>query len=453
MKVSNLKKLVLILWGTILLLFAVLGATVFASRGSASLFQQGKDNLQISPSLAVSPPTITLTPGPAVIYLPSATARAATLMPVTVTPTFGVLIPGLNYYMTLPSDVDPLTGLKVANPDILNRRPVAVKISAFPRGMVRPVERGLSRADVVYEYFIGDDHLTRFIAVFYSQDAEHAGPVRSGRYFDEYVMRMYSSYLVFGHADKRVEDYLHNSDLGPFLFEENEFFFPPLWDSGSKDAETRLFVNTDGVGEKLGGNDRQDLRATLFGPFLYPMTMPLINRIYTHYSIYSYNYWEYDPSMHIYKRFSDAADATDFTVGEQYAPHIDNLSGQQVTSSNIIELVVPHIFHNEFDRWDELIDISLKGSGDAYIFRDGRMLKAKWIRDLVDQPIRFEDENGQPVPLEQGVTFYEVIDPESSSQHIADTMNFYFSIPPRTVTLTPTPFDFAPTLTPRKSKK
>ena len=167
MKVSNLKKLVLILWGTILLLFAVLGATVFASRGSASLFQQGKDNLQISPSLAVSPPTITLTPGPAVIYLPSATARAATLMPVTVTPTFGVLIPGLNYYMTLPSDVDPLTGLKVANPDILNRRPVAVKISAFPRGMVRPVERGLSRADVVYEYFIGDDHLTRFIAVFY----------------------------------------------------------------------------------------------------------------------------------------------------------------------------------------------------------------------------------------------------------------------------------------------
>ena len=445
--------LVLILWGTILVVFALLGVTVFASQNTVSFFRQGQNRLQLSPSQAVPPATITLTPSPAVIYLPSVTARAATSMPVTDTPIYSLFFPSLNYKLTLPVDVDPLTGLKVTNPDVLNRRPVAVKISAFPRGMVRPVERGLSRADVVYEYFIGDDHLTRFIAVFYSQDAEHAGPVRSGRYFDEYVMRMYHSSLVFGHADYRVEKYLHESDLAPLLFEENDTFFPPLWDSGSKDAETRLFVNTAGVGAKLADNSHQDLRASLFGPMLYPMALPTIHRIYTHYSIYSYNYWEYDPSIQRYRRFSDSADAAGFAQGEQYAPHIDNLSGQQVTSTNVIELVVPHIFHNEFDRWDSLIDISLKGRGDAYIFRDGRMVKGTWIRDLVDQPIRFEGENGQPIPLEPGVTFYEVIDPESSIQQTGDSMDFYFSIPPREVTLTPTPYGFVPSLTPRKSQK
>ena len=453
MKGSRLKIFVLLLWGTILVVLSVLGVTVFASRDTAALLRPGQARLQGSPSLAVPPATITLTPSPAVIYLPSATARAATAMPMTATPTNGVLMPALSFSLTLPADVDPLTGLRVANPDIMNRRPVAVKISAFPRGMVRPVERGLSRADVVYEYYIGDDHLTRFIAVFYSQDAEHAGPVRSGRYFDEYVMRMYHSSLVFGHADKRVEEYLHNSDLAPLLFEENDSFFPPLWDSGSKDAETRLFVNTAGVGAKLADNSHQDLRATMFGPLLYPAALPAINRIYTHYSIYSYNYWQYDPNLHLYKRFSDAADATDFAQGEQYAPHIDNLTGQQVTTTNVVVLEVPHIFHNEFDRWDSLIDISLKGSGDAYIYRDGRMIKGTWIRDLVDQPIRFEDENSLPIPLEPGVTFYEVIDPESSIQQTGDSMDFYFSIPLRTVTLTPTPWGFVPTLTPRKSQK
>ena len=452
MKVTNLKTLVLILWGVILVMFALLGATVFANRDSASLIRQ-QTSLKLSPSQVVSTATLTLTPSPAVVFLPAATARAATAMPVTETPTFSILVPNFQYSVTLPADVDPLTGLKVANPDILNRRPVAVKISSFPRGMVRPIERGLSRADVVYEYFIGDDHLTRFIAVFYSQDAERAGPVRSGRYFDEYVMRMYHSSLVFGHADKRVEEYLHQSDLNPYLFEEQDSFFPPLWDSGSKNAETRLFVNTDGVGAKLADNSRQSLRATMFGPFLYPMALPVINRIYTHYSIFSYNYWEYDPASQLYNRFSDAADATGFAEGETYAPHIDNLTGQQVTSSNVVVLEVPHIFHNEFDRWDELIDISLKGRGDATIFRDGRMVKATWIRDMIDQPIRFEDENGQPLPLKPGVTFYQVIDPESTIKQTGDTMDFYFAIPPRTVTLTPTPYGFVPTLTPRKSQK
>ena len=119
----------------------------------------------------------------------------------------------------------------------------------------------------------------------------------------------------------------------------------------------------------------------------------------------------------------------------------------------MVVLEVPHIFHNEFDRWDELIDISLKGRGDATIFRDGRMVKATWIRDMIDQPIRFEDENGQPLPLKPGVTFYQVIDPESTIKQTGDTMDFYFAIPPRTVTLTPTPYGFVPTLTPRKSQK
>jgi hypothetical protein len=356
----------------------------------------------------------------------------------------------VQYSLTLPADFDPLTGRKPANPDILNRRPIAVKVSTFPRGMVRPVQSGLTRADLVYEYYI-EDGLTRFIAVFYSQDAERAGPVRSGRYFDEYIMRMYHAALVFANADERVEKHLLESDLLPLLFVVRPDNCPPLCRDTNIFGYNNVFVDTAGVGLKLTDNSHQNLRAALFAPILYPLALTAINRIYTHYSIYSYNYWEYDPAQQVYKRFSDASDATSFTQNETYVPHIDYLTGAQLTADNVIVLVVPHIFHNEFDREDQVFDIAITGSGDAYLFRDGRMIKATWTRDQVNQPIQLVDAQGNPVPMKAGVTYYQVINPESSIKQSDTTMEFFFSIPLRHLTPTPSPFGYVtPTRTPKK---
>ena len=449
MKASKLKTLALILWGLILGICGLLGVTLFASQDLRSGLIPAQAGPLTNPSQTVSAPTLTLTPSPARVYLPSATARAATAMPVTLTPTPGQILPVLQYLVTLPADVDPLTGLRLAQPEMMKRRPLAVKVSTFPRGIVRPHQSGLTRADLVYEYYI-EDGLTRFIAVYYSQDAARAGPVRSGRYFDEYVMRMYHAALVFANADERVEKPLLESDLMHLLFLPRDDNCPPLCRDTSIEGYNNVFVDTAGVGPKLSDNSPQQLRASLFGSLMYPMAMPAVNRVYTHYSIYSYNYWEYDPARQVYMRFSDAADATSFAQGETYAPHIDNLNGAQLSADNVVVLLVPHIFHNEFDRADQLVDITLNGRGDAYLFRDGRMLKVSWVRDLVDQPIQLEDQDGRPVPLKPGVTYYQVIDPESTFKQTGDNMDFFFYTPLREVTPTPTPFGFVPSPTPRK---
>jgi hypothetical protein len=452
MKVSALKNLVMVLWGAILGMSGLLGFAVFINQDLRSMFFPVPTPVDVTPGLAALLPTITLTPNRAVVYLPSATARAATAMPVTLTPIPGVLTPVLQYSLTLPPEADPLTGLKPEWPGILNRRPLAVKVSTFPRGIVRPFQSGLTRADLVYEYYI-EDGLTRFIAVFYSQDAERAGPVRSGRYFDEYIMRMYHAALVFANADERVEKHLLESELKPLLFLPRDENCPPMCRDISIPGYNNVFVDTAGVGPKLTDNSRQDVRASLFGSLMFPQALPTVNRIYTHYSIYSYNYWEYDPANRVYRRYSDAADATSFTQGETYAAHIDNLTGTQLSADNLITLVVPHIFHNEFDRADQVIDITLNGSGDAYLFRDGRMIKARWILDQNDQPIRLEDEDGRPVPMKPGVTYYQVINPESSIKQTGEAMEFFFFTPLREVTPTPTPYGFVPSPTPRKSQK
>ncbi|MHB8808355.1 MAG: DUF3048 domain-containing protein, partial [Anaerolineaceae bacterium] len=81
---------------------------------------------------------------------------------------------------TIPAQggVNPLTGLPVSDPNILNRMPVMVKVSNYPRSG-RP-HAGLSFADIVFDYYIGNG-TNRFLAVYYGNDSSSIGPVRSGR--------------------------------------------------------------------------------------------------------------------------------------------------------------------------------------------------------------------------------------------------------------------------------
>jgi hypothetical protein len=77
-----------------------------------------------------------------------------------------------------PEDVDPLTGLPGDDLRLFQRRPIVIKVTNFPRS-VRP-QWGLSQADQVFEYYIGDE-MSRFIGIFYGKDASRVGPVRSAR--------------------------------------------------------------------------------------------------------------------------------------------------------------------------------------------------------------------------------------------------------------------------------
>ena len=103
--------------------------------------------------------------------------------------------------VNFPADVNPLTGLKVANPSLLERYPLAVKVQIFPRGQ-RPAW-GISMADIVYDYY-QNNGLTRFHAIFLGNDAAQVGPIRSARLLDGHLVNMYKSIFAFGSADRRI---------------------------------------------------------------------------------------------------------------------------------------------------------------------------------------------------------------------------------------------------------
>src|SRR5512133_2675023 len=148
---------------------------------------------------------------------PRTAAPTATPLPTatnTPEPTFTPTPSRIQYGPTaFPENVNPLTGLVVSDPAILNRRPVMVKVANFPR-YGRP-HSGLSFADIVFDYYTGEG-ANRFVALFYGQDATKAGSVRSGRLIDRWLVGMYKAILGMEYADPIVYNKIV-SQLGGFV--------------------------------------------------------------------------------------------------------------------------------------------------------------------------------------------------------------------------------------------
>jgi hypothetical protein len=328
------------------------------------------------------------------------------------------------------TNTNPLTGLTVSNPELLDRRPIAVKITQFPR-YVRP-QSGLTLADVVFEYYI-EDGLTRFIAIFYGNEAEMVGPVRSGRFFDEHIARMYQAFFVFKYADPRVYDYYKDSDLKDYLVVPGNGSCPPFF-NGEYDRDTynNIFFDTvrfkDCIARREGvKNSRPSVSGGFFSN-MPPNTEKAANRIFTQYSLDDYNYWEYLTEKDRYKRYQEAETQRNGN-GISYAPLTDALTNLPVEADNVVVLFVPHRFANKFEEEDEVYHIDLYKSGTAYVFRDGLVVEATWHRTYLDQPIMLTSSQGAPIYLKPGVTFFQVISESSETWQEGKDWHFVWRNP------------------------
>ena len=325
---------------------------------------------------------------------------------------------------------NPLTGLPVSDPSLLDRRPMVIKVANAP-DTIRP-QSGLTLADVVYEYYIewGD---TRFIAVMYGNDSSMVGPVRSGRYFDEHVARMYNAFLVFKFADPREYSYLKNSTLNEFLVVPGSASCPPfLFGPEKRDDYNNFFFNTTkwaACAARTGlDNSKQTLRGGFFTEQVARGSTLDATRIYSYFSRYSYNYWDYDAATHKYFRYQEANDIVGKNV-EAYAPLSDAQTGLPVTADNVVVLFVPYTFENQYDADDEVYHIDLIASGNAYVFRDGYSTPAIWNRTDENQPLLLTTLTGNPIYLRPGRTFYEVLGVNSSHTQEGTGWRFVFQTP------------------------
>jgi hypothetical protein len=358
-------------------------------------------------------PQVTATTEAAIPTTPEPTSTTAPTLPA---PTADVVTPQSVSQVgpdTYPDNVDPLTGLEVADPALLARRPLAVKVSEFPR-RVRPQD-GLSFADLVFEHY-AEAGVSRMTAIFLGNDSPKVGSIRSARLIDLVLTESYKSMLITSGSSQGVLSSLSKTPFFNRLIAEATGFnkCPPLCRAGAAASTNNLFASTADLWkttDSLGLNGRQDLHGMAFFP-----TAPSDGKPATTVHIdFQLNQnaaeWRYDAASGRYQRFVD----TD-VVG-QLAPHTDAVNNQQLTAANVVVLYANHVtsaIPEDFGNGGHCgYEIQLWNSGPARLFRDGQEYDLTWVRFNSADEIGLVGPDNKIFTLKPGNTWFEVVNFDS----------------------------------------
>jgi hypothetical protein len=317
-----------------------------------------------------------------------------------------------------PSNVDPLTGLKVADPTLLDRRPMLIKVANIPRNN-RP-QWGLSLADLVFEYYT-EEGATRFAPIFLGNNADTVGPIRSGRFIDNQLVEGYKAIFVFGSAYVSEWNRFVNSDYANRLVIEG--ITTPLTRYEPNGADF-LVANTSTLSAWAtthGVDGRQNLDGMSFNLTAPSGGLP-VTQVFVRYSGVVYNRWDFDPATGKYLRFADAAD--DFNNNDpQYKQLTDRLTSQPIAFDNLVVLYASYELYSP-----GIYDIQLNGTGDGYAFRDGQANQVIWQRNSTDV-VSLTNPDGTPFSFKPGTTWFEVMGVNSTLQQAPQIWRFTHYMP------------------------
>jgi hypothetical protein len=351
------------------------------------------------PTATEVPPTAapaTDTPAPDTSAQPAATQSADQPISAKIVATLPPRQPGVSI----------LTGLRPADPAVLERRPLAVKVDNDPA--VIP-QSGMGKADIVVESR-KEGCLTRFTAIYQSQDAPKIGSVRSARLVDIELPVIFDAILAYSGASGPVQQKLSQSDLGrQFLTQSSG---GALFRDPNIAVPFNLFANT-ATGWKVvaqkGWSTKPDPSAAWVFSEAAPTTgAPASRADFTYTKMYPHLKigWTYDAESGRWRR----------SIGGK--PAIDKADGQQLTATNVVILGANHVQTLIPEQGTKLtqgpcsnasIEIQLWGEGPAKIFRDGQVYEGKWERPDRHAPFRFVDAKGQDIPLKPGNSWWQIV--------------------------------------------
>ena len=321
--------------------------------------------------------------------------------------------------------INPLTGLPVDDPALLERRPVMVKVSNYPQ-YGRP-HAGLSAADIVFDYYIGYG-TNRFLALYYGQDCDTIGPVRSGRFVDAQLVTMYSGVLAYGSADEDT-DLEINEKLGDYAISNLEAPEPAFVGTDTHSV-VGVYANSaalsDFVDQQGLENDKPDLPGMVFS-YEIPDHGQYAEQVNILFNYNNRGEWKYDKSSGKYLRwieyFEDEEDQTYDMI-----PLVDRNTGDQLGFSNVIIIFAEY---TELAPSRYLIDIWGNDKGKkAYFFRDGQVFAGKWRAKNDSDPMQFFNDVGDPMALKPGNTWIVVASLDSTYEEIAPAVWEMFFYPP-----------------------
>ena len=293
-----------------------------------------------------------------------------------------------------PPPTCPLTG-KPAPGGKVPRRPVlAVKVEnttdAYPLA-------GLQNADIVYEESV-EGGITRFMALFQCKSSPRVGPVRSARTTDPKVLLQFEPHAVLAYSGGQRAVINDIERLTLMSYDETSGGSAFSRDS-ARVMPHNLFMSTAKLWARAGA------KGTAAGPprrvFAFDAKVPAhakrIVGVEAPFSFSATATWTWVPSLGRWERQLDGAP-------------MKLESGQPITAANVVIQQVVVTASNLVDvLGNPSPDVTVTGTGKAWILRDGRVIAGRWIRPVMGAVTKFETNGGAIIPLAPGNTWVELL--------------------------------------------
>ncbi|WP_182917085.1 DUF3048 domain-containing protein [Bacillus sp. PK3_68] len=283
----------------------------------------------------------------------------------------------------------PLTGKRVEERP--EQRAVAVVINNHPQA--RP-QTGLAAADVVYEVLVEGD-MTRFLAIYQSEQPKEVGPVRSARdYFIDLAKGYDSLFIAHGYSPEAKER-LFSGEIDQIngIQHDNTIFMR----DASRKAPHNSYIQFDKMYEQAeingykmkGMPDRLNFLKSSDAIAGAEQKAPSVQINYSSKPAFQVEY-KYDADKKEYERF----------VGEEQ--QVDRETKKAVSAANILIIEAEHRVTDGEGR----LDINLSSGGNAYLLQNGVVHTAEWS-NVDGRILPFKD--GAPMGFVKGKTWINII--------------------------------------------
>ncbi len=286
----------------------------------------------------------------------------------------------------------PLRGTPAPHGVVPQRSALAVKVTNYPTG--RP-QTGMTAADIVFEEPV-EGGVTRYVAVFQCHGTSTVGPVRSARNIDIGILGEFG-HPLFVHVggiqpviDNIISSPLNDFELGDYT---SIIQHPP-----GRVAPYDTYTSTTAVWQM-----RSTANQAPQPVFSYSSKVPAgtpVKSVSIPFSSYSPVVWRYDAKTHEFLRF--------------YGTSPDVLSnGVQNSASNVIVQFIDVYYGPWVENAQGALEVQANlythASGKAIVFRNGVAIPGRWSRTTLGQPTSFTTSSGQPIRLQPGVTWVELV--------------------------------------------
>ena len=293
----------------------------------------------------------------------------------------------------------PLTGETLTAP-YSGARPYAVMVNNIWEALP---QCGVSQADIIYE-ILAEGGITRTMAIFTSvEDETPVGSIRSLRPYYLSVARAYDAIVVHAGGSEQAYADLSGSQWDHIdgIRDNGDHYYRIQERIDNAGYEHSLFIHAKDMKDYAG---EEDCRLTWenSSPYFTFSNQTMTDgedaqQVKVHFSQKSTSFaYKQEDGMYYAEEYDE--------------PWIDGNTEQQQSFRNLL------VLRAEIQTIDDVgrLDVTLVGSGEGYLIRDGKCVPLTWSRGGEDAPFLYTLEEGTPASFGPGRTYVAVIHTDSN---------------------------------------